>query len=326
MNAGNVDAPGATEADRRPPAATALVVGEALVDVVRSPDGHTQEHPGGSPANVAVGLARLGRPVRLATWIGSDARGRRVRDHLGASGVRLVPGSSGADRTSTAVADLDAHGAAQYTFDLDWQVPSLTVDAGVAVLHTGSIAATLPPGADDVSRLISAGARHATVTYDPNVRPGIMGEARSVRPGIEGLVAACDVVKVSDEDLEWLYPGRDHGQLAAQWLDRGPALVVITRGARGALGATAGATVEVPAPTVSVADTVGAGDSYMAALIDGLWGAGLLGAANRPALRRITAETVRRVMTYAAAAAAITVSRPGADPPHKAELDAVEDR
>jgi len=302
----------------------ALVVGEALVDVVHRPDGQVREYPGGSPANVALGLARLDRRARLVTWIGLDRRGRLIRDHLETGGVHLAPGSDGAPRTSTAAAHLDAQGAAEYTFDLDWRVPPAKVGPDVAVLHTGSIAATLPPGADGVAHLMASGSAHATVTYDPNVRPSIMGTGTAVRPRIEHLVGHSDVVKVSDEDLGWLYPDDDPVDVAQQWLSRGPALVVVTRGEQGATGVAANGLVNVPAPEVTVADTVGAGDSYMAGLIDALWQAELLGAARREALDRIPTATLRQAMTHAAAAAAITVSRPGADPPTRTELDSVE--
>ncbi|MGC0144535.1 carbohydrate kinase family protein [Pseudactinotalea sp. Z1732] len=299
----------------------ALVVGEALVDVVRDAGGHVTEHPGGSPANVAIGLSRLGRPVRLSTWFGSDAHGDLVRAHLTGAGVDLTRGSDGAERTSTALARLDSDGAAQYTFDLEWRVPATTVDEHVRVLHAGSIAATLPPGADEVARLLNGGATHATISYDPNVRPTIMGEVGPARERIEALVASADVVKVSDEDLTWLYPEQDPIASARNWAHRGPALVVVTRGGSESVGLCAAGEVRDPSPLVSVVDTVGAGDSYMAALLDALWRADLLGASRRRALHRIGTTGLRAAMTHAAAAAALTVSRAGANPPSRDELE-----
>lgn len=299
----------------------ALVIGEALVDVVHAADGTVTEYPGGSPANVALGLARLGRTTTLVTWFGQDPRGDLVRRHLQDSGVQLQAGSDGADRTSSAVAHLDDQGAATYTFDLDWQVPDTDLTADVTAVHVGSIAATLPPGGKNVAALVHAARPQATISYDPNARPSIMGRPEQARPVIEALVGGADIVKVSDEDITWLHPGQDVVDIAGRWAGSGPALVVLTRGGHGAIGLTSsGLRIEVPSPNVQVADTVGAGDSYMAGLLDGLWGAGLLGAGQRAALHNTGAEAVQAAMQHAAQVAAITVSRPGADPPGRDEL------
>ncbi|WNB85031.1 carbohydrate kinase [Cellulomonas sp. ATA003] len=306
----------------------ALVVGEALVDVVRRPDGTVDEHPGGSPANVALGLARLGRPVELVTWIGTDARGHAVRDHLESAGVRLSPGSDGAATTSVATATLDGTGAATYTFDLDWQVPAGRApdDGGVVVVHTSTIGAVLEPGAPDVLRLLAEARVDATITYDPNIRPDLLGDADDARETVERLVLLADVVKVSDEDLVWLEPGTDPGDVVRRWASRGPGLVVLTRGGAGALAVTAGGVeVSVTAPSVEVADTVGAGDSFMSGLLDGLWSAGLLGASHRIALGGVGAEVLTPVLERCARIAAITVSRPGANPPRADEVDDVDE-
>ncbi|MCU1433073.1 MAG: PfkB domain protein [Actinotalea sp.] len=305
----------------------ALVIGEALIDVVRGADGTETKHPGGSPANVALGLARLGRGVDLLTWFGADAHGRLLRSHLGASGVEILPGSDSAPRTSVATAVLDGGGAATYEFDLSWHVPERWTSPPEAplVVHTGSIAAVLEPGGPDVSRILAAHRQSATLTYDPNIRPSLMPPAGETRAVVESLVAVADVVKVSDEDLSWLEPGEHPLDVARRWASSGPALVVVTRGGEGATGITSGGSeVDVPAPPVTVADTVGAGDSFMGGLIDGLWSAGLLGADQRAALHAAEAETLRRVLTRCARIAATTVSRPGADPPTAAELDAAD--
>ncbi|MBZ2196588.1 PfkB family carbohydrate kinase [Occultella gossypii] len=300
----------------------ALVIGEALVDVVHAADGTVSEHPGGSPANVALGLARLGRDAELATWFGDDAHGALIRDHLTGNGVRLVPRSDRAERTSTAVATLDADGAATYTFDLDWRVPEVLLDADMVALHVGSIGATLQPGGAAVAELAAAAREFATVSYDPNARPSIMGTAEQVLPTITALVAGADLVKVSDEDVAWLRPGHDAEEVVRDWATSGPAVVVLTRGGEGSFAVTsAGVEVIIASPRVQVVDTVGAGDSYMGGLIDGLWTAGLLGAARRPALHAIDADTLRAVMAHAAAIAAVTVSRAGANPPTRSELE-----
>ena len=298
-----------------------LVVGEALVDVVHRADGSVDEHPGGSLANVALTLGRLGRDARLATWLGQDERGAAIRAWLDESAVTLTPGSTDADRTSVATARLDAHGAATYQFDLEWRVPAGTAPGtGTLAVHTGSIAAVLEPGASDVRALVAAARDTATVTYDPNARPPLMGDPADARTRIEALVALADVVKVSDEDLAWLAPGTDPVSLAHQWLTLGPALVVITYGGEGALAITATGEQRVTAPRVDVVDTVGAGDSFMGALLDGLWGAGLLGADRRDALHAIDGAVLGGVLRRCVAVAAVTVSRAGANPPRRSEL------
>jgi len=304
-------------------AGRALVIGEALVDVVRRADGSTSEHPGGSPANVAIGLARLDRGVDLLTWYGADAHGRVLADHLTGAGVDIVPGSDTAERTSVATAVLDTAGVASYVFDLSWHVPDSwsAPPAPPVVVHTGSIAAILEPGGADVSRILAAHRDSATITYDPNMRPSLMPPADVTRPMVEALVALADVVKVSDEDLAWLEPGVDPLEVARRWVATGPAVVVITRGGEGATALTAaGSRVDVVAPDVVVADTVGAGDSFMGGLIDGLWSAGLLGGARRGELHAASDATWADVLTRCARIAAITVSRAGANPPTTAEL------
>ncbi|MFE9233816.1 carbohydrate kinase family protein [Cellulosimicrobium funkei] len=301
-----------------------LVVGEALVDVVHRADGSVDEHPGGSLANVALTLGRLGRDARLATWLGQDERGDAIRAWLDDSAVTLTPGSTDAPTTSVATAHLDAHGAATYDFDLDWRVPAGTApDAGTLAVHTGSIAAVLEPGASDVRALVAAARATATITYDPNARPALMGDPAHARNRIEALVALADVVKVSDEDLAWLVPGTDPADVARRWLALGPALVVVTYGGEGALALTAAGEQRATAPRVDVVDTVGAGDSFMGALLDGLWDAGLLGADRRDALRAIDPGTLTALLERCAAVAAVTVSRAGANPPRRAELASV---
>jgi fructokinase len=298
-----------------------LVVGEALVDIVVRSDGAVSEHPGGSPLNVAIGLARLGRETHLLTRLGQDERGRSVLDHLGGSRVRLVDGSVLPVSTATAAATLAPDGSATYEFDLHWELGAATLPAAPIAVHTGSIAAVLEPGASAVRQIVHDHRDLATISYDPNARPLLMGSAADARRRIEELVAVSDLVKVSDEDAAWLSPDESAEELAARWLGLGPAVVVLTSGATGMLGLCRAGRVEVPAPRVEVADTVGAGDSAMAALIDGLWLHDLLGGPARDALASVSAQVLEEVVQHAARAAAITVSRPGADPPTRAELD-----
>ncbi|WP_084078965.1 carbohydrate kinase [Demequina sp. NBRC 110057] len=305
----------------------ALAIGEALVDAVRRADGSLTEHPGGSPANVALGLARLGRDAELLTWLGADSHGDAVRAHLEEAGVSLARGSDAAPATSVATATLDASGAATYDFDLTWDVAaSAAPRPGAVVAHTGSIAAVLEPGADAVLALIRDARSHATVTYDPNARPSLMGDPATALARIDAVIAASDVVKVSDEDLAWLAQATDGDAeaLARRWAEAGPAFVVVTRGGEGATALTPdGREVAIAAPAVTVVDTVGAGDSFMSGLIDGLWSAGLLGAERRDALYAIDDATLSGILTRCARIGAITVSRAGANPPTAAELDAL---
>lgn len=302
--------------------AAVLVVGEALIDIVVRDGAEPVEHVGGSPANVAVGLARLGHPTRLATWIGTDPRGERIAALAGAEGVDLAVGSAAADRTPTAAAHLDAAGAASYEFDITWQVdPDLPLgDAGH--LHTGSIAATLAPGGDAVLGLVRRARAGATVSYDPNARPSLMGTPDAVRGQVEALIAASDVVKASDEDVAWLYPGQAKLDVLRAWAALGPRVCALTRGGRDALILVGGAVHEVAVPAAPVVDTVGAGDSFMAGLLSGLLDAGLLGsAAARDRLATAGWDQIGPAVERALACAAVTVSRPGADPPTRAALN-----
>ncbi|MDR2454201.1 MAG: carbohydrate kinase [Bifidobacteriaceae bacterium] len=307
--------------------ARALVIGEALIDIVPS-GSQTKELPGGSPMNVAIALGRLGRQVELATWVGRDARGQAIRDHLAASQVALAPGSDGAERTSTATVALDASNQAQYAFDLHWdfQPPGAakTLAEAFAVLHTGSLATVVEPGAAKVAALLQSLAQlpdaAPTLAYDPNLRPALAPDPAALRPGVEALAAAADLVKASDEDLRFLYPGEDPEAVARRWADLGPALVVLTRGGAGAIAFAGPITLNAQAKRSAVVDTVGAGDTFMGGLIDGLWSLGLVGAAARPRLRAITETQLLRAMDRAAAAAAVTVSRAGANPPWASEL------
>lgn len=299
-----------------------LVVGEALIDIVVPLAGEAAEHVGGSPANVAIGLARLGHPTSLATRFGADARGERIRALLEGEGVALSPGSDGAPRTSTALARLDARKVATYTFDLDWQVdPALVAPRG-GHLHTGSIAATLAPGGDAVARIVEASRPHATVSYDPNARPSLMGDPAAAAAVMERLIGLSDVVKASDEDVSWLY-GATPAEAIERWAALGPSLVMVTRGPDGVLAWCAGETRAFPGTAVDVVDTVGAGDSFMSGVISGLLDAGLLGGEEaRARLRAARLDDVAPAIERALACAGITVSRAGANPPRRDELSA----
>ncbi len=300
----------------------ALVIGEALIDVVERNGRVTGEYVGGSPLNVAVGLARLGRGVDFLTHIADDPRGRRIADHLKHSGVQLVSGSMSAQRTPTARATLDADGSAQYVFDIGWQLTGTPEVTPPLVAHTGSIAAVLEPGCRAAAALLDAYHPSATVTFDPNVRAGLIEDDDAARGRIDRLVERSDVVKASDEDMRWIDPNQTPEQIAQAWLGLGPSVVAVTMGERGAFAVCAAGTVHVPALQVDVVDTVGAGDAFMSGLIDALWSLDLLGAGRRRDLARITIEALTGVVRTAALSSALTVARAGADLPDRDTRDA----
>lgn len=289
-----------------------VVVGEALVDIVVSPRG-TVEHPGGSPANVAYGLGRLGLDTGLLTSIGNDHYAALIEDHLRSAGVTLLPGSCHQGGTATATAVLASDGSAQYDFDVRWDLPRIAPATLPKILHTGSIATFLAPGAAVVRELLEQSHQRCVVTYDPNIRPSLLGSHLEAKTVFEELVPFTDVVKLSDEDAGWLYPRLSLEDTARRILGLGPRLVAVTRGAEGSLLATRDARVDVPSVPSVVADTIGAGDSYMSALIYGLLMRGAEG------LAPSVLESLGRM---AAKAAAITVRRPGAHPPTSEELQA----
>jgi fructokinase len=297
-----------------------LVVGEALVDVVRRADGSLVEHAGGSAANVAVALARLGRPVRLATALADDRLGGIVAAYLGRDGVRLASDPEVVERTASAQATLAADGSASYQFDLEWRLGEVPEEPRPLAVHACSIGAVLEPGAAQVRELLARMRPHATVTYDVNVRPAITGTGPDLRAAVEGVVALADVVKASDEDLAALHPDTDPVTAARRLLDLGPSAIVVTRGADGSSWVTIDAVVDVPAVVTEVVDTIAAGDTFHAALLDGLWTRGLLGADARPALAALGDADRAALLGHAARAAALVVARPGADPPYRREL------
>lgn len=303
------------------------VIGEALVDVVSREGEEPRAHVGGSPMNVAVGLARLGHDVQFLGRYGRDEYGRQVADHLTGNGVRL-PFDADALPTSVAQATLDETGAASYDFQLDWsldvspeRIDELLRDTDA--LHAGSIGAMLEPGATVVGQALERARGHALISYDPNCRPSIIPDSSDARARAEKIVALSHVIKASDEDLLWLYPHRSIEDSARAWLKAGTRLVVVTRGAMGPWAVSRGTGrdgVEVPAARVTVADTVGAGDSFMAALLSGLADRNILGPTAASALDELDGAQLTELLRHAAAAAGVTVSRSGADLPTRADL------
>lgn len=296
---------------------TVLCLGEALIDIVHRPDGQVAEHVGGSPLNVAGGLARLGHPTRLACWIGADEHGRMIQEWLEHHGVALAEGAESAERTATAAATLDTTGQATYEFDITWDLPELDLD-DVDHAHTGSIAAVLAPGADKVlAGLRAAKEQGATISYDPNMRPALMGTPDAVRDRVEEIIAISDLVKASDEDIAWLHPGRDAEEVLLDWASRGPRAVLMTRGGEGAAFVRDGVVEYVDPRRVEVTDTVGAGDSFMAGLVSALLDVRALG---RGATGPIGEQVLRDAIARAVTTSAITVTHAGAYAPTRDEL------
>ncbi|GAA1188820.1 fructokinase [Kitasatospora gansuensis] len=297
-----------------------LVVGESVADIVRTPGQPDVPHPGGSPANVAYGLARLGRRVALLTQLGADEVGGLITAHLRSAGVELLTDGQTGVRTPTAIVTLDPDGKAGYAFDIHWSLRPVEPPVPADHVHLGSIAAVLPPGAEAALGLVQRLRPGASVSYDPNVRPALFGAPDGAPARVERCVALSDLVKASDEDVAWLYPGWSEQRVAEHWLGLGPGLVLITRGGAGAAAFTRYGTAQEPAVPAAVVDTVGAGDSFMAAVLDALATCGLLGAGARPALAALAPDVLAELLRHAGRAAAITVSRAGANPPTGAEL------
>ena len=302
---------------------TFLVVGESLVDVVVPSDGSPRHDAvGGSCLNVAVGLARLDVPTTLVTRLGDDAFGKLCAEHVRASGVTLsedsvVPGRT----TSTATAHLDAQHAATYDFDLTWDLPRQELPADSLGVHVGSLGATLHPGRDAVVDLV----RQATdaqlfASYDPNIRPFFLDDVPAAWRDVVELAAGACLVKLSDEDLRLLRPDAAEEDVCRELLaGTDTELVILTRGAQGAVAFTDGATLPVPAPPTDLVDSVGAGDSFMAATLAMLCDWGVV-ADGEGAVRALDDDRVRLLVQGAATAAAVTCSRRGANPPTRQEL------
>jgi fructokinase len=284
-----------------------LVIGEALIDTVGGED-----YVGGSPLNVAVGLARLGRGVDLLTHIGDDAAGRRIAEYVKSAGAQLLPASISAARTPSATATLAEDGSASYAFDLDWELSGIPPVTPPLFVHTGSIAAVREPGCLAVAALLDAYRVSATLTFDPNVRPSLIVDRDLARERIEHLVERCDVVKASAEDLTWLHPNQPPEVTARTWLASGPAIVALTLGHQGSVAFCAAGETRVAARPVQVVDTVGAGDAFMVGLLDTLWEQGLLGGSRRTALREIGLDALTAALEAASLASALRLSRAGA--------------
>ncbi|MDP9845989.1 carbohydrate kinase family protein [Streptosporangium lutulentum] len=279
--------------------------------------------PGGSPANTAVALSRLGTSTRFLGRISRDSFGAQFRAHLGASGVDLTGCVTAGEPSTLAVATLDESGQAVYTFyaegsaDWQWTAAELTAErlGDVSCLHTGSLALVRAPGAGVVEELLAGAAARATVSIDPNVRAGFVDLA-VYRERMPRWCALADIVKLSDDDLEQIHPGEPVERVCDAWHTAGARLIVITRGSRGAIVSLDGERATVPAPPTDVVDTVGAGDSFTAGLLHRLHTSGLLGGR----LGDLDLDRATDAAAFAARVAALTCSVAGANPPWARDL------
>ena len=278
---------------------------------------------GGGPANTAKALARLGHDVHFIDGISNDAYGVSARAELLRDGVNLDLALASDKPTCTATVTLDTAGGASYEFLIDG---TATFDFASSwlpdpyryqpqVLHIGTLVTMIEPGASALYDWAMQVAELAPIVFDPNIRPSVQPDRDLYEAAVEKWAALSAVIKVSDDDLAWLFPGQAIEDVANRWINDGAFLVVVTRGADGLVGYTADGCIEVPGVKVDVVDTVGAGDTVGAIVVEAMLAHGLV---------ELRGDRLRSVLTRAAAAAAITCSRKGAQPPYKHELPTVE--
>ncbi|HSK24702.1 MAG TPA: carbohydrate kinase [Egicoccus sp.] len=306
-----------------------VVIGEALVDlapIADDPTGALRPLLGGSPYNVAVGLGRLGTETAYLGSLSLDAFGERLAHRLGDEGVSVHLVARTDAPTTLAVVHLDDAGRASYGFYLDGtSAAELTPDhlegwetADAAHVSLGAITLDTEPAGGVLVALIEQERGDTLLSLDPNVRPTVIDDLRRYGTRLDQIVRLTDLVKVSDEDLQILYPGRAHGDIARRWAAAGPAAVVVTRGPEGAeVHLADGRAVVVEGETVEVADTVGAGDAFTSGLLHALARADAL---SRERVRALDEVAWRDALTTAVHVAAITCTRPGADPPRATDL------
>jgi len=299
-----------------------VVCGEALIDMVTTGDSTRRPTPGGGPFNTARALARLEAPAAFLGHFSTDEFGRMLADQLAADGASLALATFGPEPTTIAVANIGGDGLAEYEFLIQGtSAPNLTLDmipaelpVEVKAVHLGTLGLVLEPMASSLAALVRREHGRRLVMLDPNIRPVLTTDPQ-YRPRLDSLISQSTIVKASDADLDWLFQGLDRMAAARALLARGPKMVVVTLGAKGAVGMTASAEVRVPAPAVRVVDTIGAGDAFGAALLAWLHDHGRL---SRDL--RLDREELRAALEFACLVASITCTRPGADPPRRAEL------
>jgi fructokinase len=305
-----------------------IVAGEALMDVftgAATPSGIALDaRIGGSPLNVAFGLARMGQHVAFLGGISRGALGERLVDALRAEGISLEAVHRSDAPTTLSLVDVGPGGAAAYAFygagAADRTLPLEAIDrvpAGARALHVGSYAMVVEPTAATQAALVERVHGRLLVSYDPNLRLNVEPDLAAWRARLEWMLPRTDVLKLSQEDLHLLYPGVDATHFAHECLAKGAGLVALTRGGEGAMAWHASGSVEVPHVHVDVVDTVGAGDTFQAALLTRLEE---LNALSPAGVRGLPGKLLLDAMRFAAEAAAITCSRRGADLPRRSEL------
>ena len=302
-----------------------VVAGEALIDLTTDGDGRYTAHPGGGPANTAVALGRLGVQVGFLGGVSTDGFGVLIRDRLAGSGVDLGLVVDTDAPTTLAVASLDDSGAAAYGFYLDGtssgvltadRLPA-TLPEGTGAVWYGTLGLVIEPTATSLVDLVARHASGVVVGVDPNLRPAAIPDLPNHLRRLTGVMATADIVKLSTDDAAVMRPGTDPMDTAAWVQSLGSALVLLTRGEAGVTALTRGGRVDLPVPEVPVVDTIGAGDAYAAGILAGLVDRGML---SKGAVASLGADDVEEIHRLAAAVAAVTVSRRGADPPWRSEL------
>jgi fructokinase len=299
-----------------------IVCGEALIDVIRNDDGTQQATPGGGPFNSARALARLGVPTAFLGHLSTDEFGRELAGLLKDDGVSLQYATFGPEKTTIAVANVDSDGLAEYEFLVHGtSAPNLTPEMlpsdfgpAASAIYLGTLGLVLEPMAQTLEALADREHGKRLLMLDPNIRVGLTPES-DYRERLHHVIAMSSLVKASDADLSWLYPGLEYTRAAERILDQGVSAVVVTLGADGAFGAHRDVRIRVPAPQVRVVDTIGAGDAFGAALLAWLHAHDCIS----PELH-LGENELREALEYACLAAAITCTRAGADPPRAWEL------
>lgn len=307
-----------------------LSIGEALVDLVEGADGRFTALAGGAPANVAVAVARLGGPSGFAGRLSATSFGTMLNERFVSEGVDISLVESAGENQTLAVVALDGGGTASYAFytegTCDWHWTEAgaarVADAAVDIVHFGSVAAALEPSRSVIERMIRRHrSRGALVSLDVNIRPALAGSRDRERERIERQVELSHLVKASADDLDWLYPHVDQWEIANRWAERG-VTTVVTRGSAGViLVDPRGMALEVLAPTVDLVDTIGAGDTFCAALLTSLWEHGV-GQAGRNRLSDMEAADWHVALQFAATAASLACTRQGAHAPTREDVNA----
>jgi fructokinase len=305
-----------------------VVCGEALVDLVpRAGDGLHLARPGGSPANVAVGLGRLGLDVCLIARLSEDHFGRLIRHHLVGSGVDLSLAVNTPQRCTVALVRLDRSGDAAYDFfisggaDDGWRPAELPAALPAGALHVScALALAKPSIGDTVEFLLTRERGRRVISVDPNPRPALITDAAAARARLARWIGLAHLVRASGEDLAWIHPRQAVHDVARDWRRLGPALVVVTRGRDGVYALGPAGEIELGGPPVDAVDTVGAGDAFTAGLLAALQRAGRLSPSG---LRSLPADVLAEVLGYAQRVAALTCTRVGADPPWRHEVEPV---